>query len=133
MAQLGQTDAARLATCHERLRALVLYLAEHAPVRVLCGHRSKAEQAIAFATGKSKVQWPSSKHNREPSMAVDILPAPVDWDDRERMTLYAGFVLGVAAQMGIDIRWGGDWDHDMDVKDNRFDDLCHFELGDQYG
>jgi hypothetical protein len=44
------------------------------------------------------------------------------------MTLFAGFVIGTAALMGISIRWGGDWDRDTYTKDNSFDDLVHFEL-----
>ena len=48
--------------------------------------------------------------------------------DRERQTLFAGFVLGVANQMGIKLRWGGDWDQDFEVQDNKFDDFPHFEL-----
>ena len=30
--------------------------------------------------------------------------------------------------MGIDLRWGGDWDRDTEVRDNTFDDLVHFEI-----
>jgi hypothetical protein len=30
--------------------------------------------------------------------------------------------------MGINLRWGGDWDQDWEVKDNKFDDFPHFEL-----
>ena len=52
----------------------------------------------------------------------------IDWDDRERFTLFAGFVLGIAKSMGINLRWGGDWDQDWTVKDNKFDDFPHFEL-----
>ena len=44
------------------------------------------------------------------------------------MSYFAGVVKGIASQMGIGIRWGGDWDMDTEVKDNRFDDLVHFEL-----
>jgi len=36
--------------------------------------------------------------------------------------------MGVASQMGIKIRWGGDWDSDGSVCDNKFNDLVHFEL-----
>ena len=39
--------------------------------------------------------------------------------------------MGVASQMGIKIRWGGDWDRDTDLSDNRFNDLPHFELMEQ--
>lgn len=80
------------------------------------------------------MKWPKSKHNKCPSCAVDIAPydaspvGPVNWQDRERMTLFAGFVLATAKQMGISIRWGGDWDKDTQVLDNTFDDLVHFEI-----
>jgi peptidoglycan LD-endopeptidase CwlK len=30
--------------------------------------------------------------------------------------------------MGIEIRWGGDWDGDGDLSDHKFNDLPHFEL-----
>jgi peptidoglycan L-alanyl-D-glutamate endopeptidase CwlK len=46
------------------------------------------------------------------------------------MSYFAGFVKGVASQMGIPIRWGGDWNSDNNLKDNKFDDLPHFELKD---
>jgi peptidoglycan L-alanyl-D-glutamate endopeptidase CwlK len=59
---------------------------------------------------------------------VDITPYPVNWDDRERQTLFAGFVMGIARGMGIKLRWGGDWDMDFDVQDNKFDDFPHFEI-----
>jgi len=32
------------------------------------------------------------------------------------------------ARMGVDLRWGGDWDSDTEVRDNSFDDLVHFEI-----
>ena len=68
------------------------------------------------------------RHNSSPRRAVDVTPYPVDWADRERQTLFAGFVLGIARSMGIKLRWGGDWDMDFQVMDNRFDDFPHFEL-----
>ena len=82
------------------------------------------------APDRSKVRWPNGKHNTVPSMAVDVTPYPVVWDDRERQTLFAGFVLATAKVMGLGLRWGGDWSMDFQVKDNRFDDLVHFELVD---
>ena len=41
---------------------------------------------------------------------------------------FGGLVTGLAKQKGIPLRWGGDWDGDNNFKDNRFDDLVHFEL-----
>jgi len=33
-----------------------------------------------------------------------------------------------ALELGIAIRWGGDWDGDGDRTDQTFNDLCHWEL-----
>jgi len=63
-----------------------------------------------------------------PARAVDVVPYPIDWDDREGFYAFGGFVKGVASQKGIKIRWGGDWDSDNDLHDQNFIDLPHFEL-----
>ncbi|WP_287373972.1 M15 family metallopeptidase [Prosthecochloris sp.] len=124
----------RLGECDFRLQRLFREVIRHFDCVVLCGHRNRVEQERAFSEGKSKVGWPKSKHNKYPSHAVDVAPydmppvGPVNWQDRERMTFFAGFVLGTAKQLGINIRWGGDWDRDTQVRDNSFDDLVHYEL-----
>mgnify|MGYP005848532571 CR=1 FL=1 len=97
---------------------------------ILAGHRGQAEQDALFAAGRSQLKFPSSKHNSTPSKAVDVAPYPIDWGNRDRFNLFAGIVLGVASEKKIGIRWGGDWDGDTDTRDNRFDDLVHFELRD---
>ena len=68
------------------------------------------------------------RHNAKPSRAVDVAPYPIDWNDRERFHLFAGFVLGIAYSMDISLRWGGDWNQNFEVDDNQFDDFPHFEL-----
>jgi peptidoglycan L-alanyl-D-glutamate endopeptidase CwlK len=101
---------------------------EHFDCSIIEGHRDEVRQKEMFETGRSQVQFPSSKHNSLPSLAADVMPYPIDFKDRERMHLFAGFVLATAKTLGIEIRWGGDWDRDTEVADNRFDDLVHFEL-----
>ena len=92
------------------------------------GHRSAERQDKLFEEGKTKVKYPNGRHNSNPSRAVDVVPYPIDWDDRERFHLFAGFVIGIAKSMAINLRWGGDWDQDWYVHDNRFDDFPHFEI-----
>lgn len=128
MNKFSKTSAARLATCHPDLIKVFTRVLEVCDCSIICGHRSKEEQNAAFAEGKSRVQYPNGKHNTQPSCAVDVAPYPIDWNDRERFSYFAGLVIGVGASMGITIRWGGDWDGDFDLKDNNFDDLVHFEL-----
>jgi peptidoglycan LD-endopeptidase CwlK len=125
---LSPASKTRLASCAPDLQQLVTDVARTFPCTVLEGHRGQAAQDAAYAAGKTKVRWPNGKHNSQPSRAVDLAPTPIDWQDRERFTLFAGFVLGTAAARGIRLRWGGDWNRNFQVSDNGFDDLVHFEL-----
>ena len=128
MAYFGKTSKKRLATCDDRLQKVFNEVIKHIDCSVLEGHRSGERQNKLFEEGKTKVKYPNGRHNSNPSRAVDVTPYPVDWNDRERQTLFAGFVLGIARGMGITLRWGGDWDRDFKVMDNRFDDFPHFEI-----
>lgn len=101
---------------------------EQFDITIIHGHRGKKVQNEAFENGFSRKRWPESKHNRNPSEAVDIAPWPVDWDDMPRWYYMAGIVMATARRMGIPIRWGGDWDGDGDLNDNSLLDLGHFEL-----
>lgn len=79
------------------------------------------------------------------ALAVDVAPWPLVWggalidpltgelDDAnvhalERFRAFGGYVLGVAFELGIGVRWGGDWDRDWDLRDQRLIDLVHFEI-----
>lgn len=135
----GSTSRARLATCDAKLQILMhrVMAKQLMDFTILQGHRGKAEQNAAFAIGTSRVKWPDSRHNTTPSVAVDIAPYPVRWGnqgDPERIKAVgnfyrlAGVVLATARELGIVVRWGGDWSMDGDIYDQEFDDLPHFEL-----
>ena len=128
MPKFGSKSKANLATCHEDLQKVFNEVIKYVDCSALEGHRHEWRQNDLFEEGKTKVKFPMGRHNSSPSRAVDVTPYPVDWNDRERQTLFAGFVLGIARSMGIKLRWGGDWDMDFKVMDNRFDDFPHFEL-----
>jgi len=128
MPKFGRKSKENLNTCDSRLQKIFNEVIKHVDCSILEGHRSKDRQNKLYEEEKTKVKYPDGRHNRQPSSAVDVTPYPVDWKDRERQTLFAGFVIGVASQMGINLRWGGDWDQDFQVVDNRFDDFPHFEL-----
>lgn len=120
----------RLNTCHPDLQKLFAEVVKNYDCAILCGHRSEDEQNEAVLGGKSKLPWPSSKHNKTPSLAADVVPFPVDWGDSLRFYHFAGFVLATAKQLGIKVRWGGDWDGDLNLREERFRDLPHWELVD---
>ena len=128
MPRFGRTSRSRLVTCDSKLQKVLNEVIKHVDCSVLEGHRGEERQNKLCDEGKSKVRYPKGRHNSNPSNAADVTPYPVDWDDRERQTLFAGFVLGIAKSMDIELRWGGDWDRDFKVVDNRFDDFPHFEI-----
>ena len=128
MAKFGKTSKKKLATCHEDLQKVFNEVIKHVDCSVIEGYRNEERQNRLFSEKKTKVRYPNGRHNSNPSRAVDVVPYPVDWNDRERFHLFAGFVLGIAKSMGIVLRWGGDWNMNFEVDDNNFDDFPHFEL-----
>jgi len=130
MPRYSNKSKERLASCDERLQDVFNEEIKYVDCSILEGHRSKERQNKLYDENRTKVKYPNGRHNSSPSKAVDVTPYPVDWEDRERQTLFAGFVLGLARNMGIRLRWGGDWDMDFQVMDNRFDDFPHFEVRD---
>lgn len=128
MPRFSPASQAKLRTCDDRLQRVFAHVIQHVDCTVLDGHRDQAAQMRAVKDGLSKLEWPASPHNKKPSRAIDVIRFPIDWEDTEGHILFAGFVLGIAAVMGIKLRWGGDWNRDFTRKGETFADLVHFEL-----
>ena len=133
MARFGERSRANLAECHPSLQDLFNEVVVHYNCAVLAGHRGKVEQNELFAKNQSKLRYPDSKHNQKPSLAADVVPwfkSPphIRWNDRNKFYEFGGFVQGIASQMGIEIRWGGNWNRNDELDDQNFFDLPHFEL-----
>lgn len=129
MYKFGRTSLRRLATIDPELQK-VLHRAMGYQIMdftIVCGHRTEADQNEAYATGASKKQWPNSKHNSFPSIAVDIAPWPIDWKDALAFARLYGIVEAAAREEGVILRWGGDWDSDGESNDQSFMDIGHFE------
>jgi len=124
----GSSSQARLDTCHPKLQEILNEAIKYVDISVLCGTRDKAAQDKAVADKASKVTYPNSKHNSSPSMAVDVAPYPIDWDNVARFALLQGLLRGIAMMKGIKIRSGIDWDSDGDITDHKFMDWPHIEL-----
>lgn len=120
-----------LGTCDPRLIKVMELAIQRIDFSVREGHRNKADQNAAVARGVSKTPWPRSKHNRTPSHAVDIYPYPFKneyWKDLQVWADQAKVVMECAAELGVRLRWGGDWNQNGDWRDERFFDGPHFEL-----
>lgn len=133
MPKFGRESKAALQSCHRDLVLVANFAIQVMDFSVLEGHRGKKRQNRLYQEGKTKVRYPDSKHNSEPSNAFDVAPYPIDWEDAGRFRTLAGVMFASAhilRKMGaIDshLRWGGDWDMDGHQDDNKFDDLGHFE------
>lgn len=122
----------KLKTCHPLIQEVVNEVIKTIDIKVDCGERGEKAQNKAVAEKRSQVEFPHSMHNPKPpfniSMAVDVIPYPVDWKDLRRFYFMGGIVLAIAKSKGIPLMWGADWDRDYDITDERFIDCPHFEL-----
>ena len=128
MPSFGEKSRDNLSQCDYRLQTLFNTVVEYFDCSVMCGHRSEEDQNEAFRTGNSQVKWPDSDHNEDPSLAVDVVPYPIDWENLKRFYYFGGFVKGIAKQLQLEITWGGDWDDDTILNDQSFMDLPHFKI-----
>jgi len=130
MPKLGKRSKKRLEGVDERLVHLLNEVVEYFDITVIEGIRSQERQDELVAKGLSKTKF--GKHVQ--GKAVDISPYPIDWDARDDFHYLGGWMLATANQLGYKIRWGGDWNASSQfkgkrtTKDNRFDDLVHFEI-----
>ncbi len=112
-------------------RVLDRALKEVADISLLDGHRGEESQNAAFDSGASKLRWPNGKHNKYPSVAVDLQPYPKP-KNKEKLWAALGYIAGriiqIGVEEGVELRWGGDWDGDGDMTDQDFMDLFHIEI-----
>ena len=97
---------------------------------ITCGLRGEEEQNEAFRNGWSTLKWPLSKHNKYPSLAIDAGPF-IDnklSKDIAESAVFGIHVVAMADELGIPIRWGGDWDGDGNLREHKLRDYRHFEL-----
>lgn len=84
--------------------------------KITCGLRTKEEQRILLQNGKTTTM--NSRHLT--GHAIDFVPLPVDWHNTVPFRQVAAAFKKAAKELGVAIRWGGDW--------ARFIDMPHIEL-----
>lgn len=112
----------KLKDVHPELVSFVAYTrSRNKSVHVSCGFRDQKAQDEAFATGKSMLNWPDSKHNKTPAQAVDLFT--IDEDGVARFVRYQMEMVWTAAKSYFRIAWAGNWE-------GKFKESVHFELRD---
>ena len=124
MPRFGKRSKERLRGVDRRLVSVLNELIKIMDVTIIEGLRSEQRQEKLLEQGSTKTKF--SKHIT--GKAVDLAPYPIDWNDRDRFHYMGGMIRGIAKQLNVPVRWGGDWDSDGETKDNRFDDLVHVEI-----
>ena len=140
MPNFGPHSLAVLQDAHPDLVRVLTEVIRHADCTVLNSIRSVERQREFVRKGLSKTM--ASKHLPGPdgkARACDVAPYPQRWSETTgaKMTTwevdqvyFGGFVMGVAAALGVPLRYGGDWNRDAAQIGAGFRDLDHFELGD---
>ena len=122
MAKWSKKSAERIYTCDTDIIRLFDEVLKVHNCSILDGYRDKERQNEYYnmVPKRSKLEWPNSKHNRNPSRAVDAKFYPFnkehDWDNREKFMFFRGIVYGIASQLGITLNKTIQWD------------LAHYEL-----
>lgn len=135
---LGPASLAMLNGVHPRMIRVVKRAIEltSQDFKVLCGVRTLAEQKKLYAQGRTTpgniVTW-TLKSRHLPAAdgfghAVDLVPYPVDWNDLSKFDAMAKAMFAAAKELGIQIRWGADWDADGKPREKGESDSPHFEL-----
>lgn len=109
MPSFSRKSQDNLSTCDIRLQQIFNEVVLYKDCTILEGYRGPERQEQLRLEGKSKAKFGQSMHNKSPSLAVDVMPYPIDWSDKGRLIEFAGFVQGIAAMMNVPVRWGGHW------------------------
>ena len=135
----GRKSLKQLSTCDIRLQMVArrgLIICPY-DVTVVYGWRGQKTQNELVRRRLSRSPWPTSKHNKmldngtPNSEAIDIAPwvdKKIPWKDTDIFCIVAGSFLAAANELGIPLRWGGDWDMDGSTKDHTLLDYGHLEL-----
>jgi len=138
MPSFGKTSTSRLNTCDHDIQRVMYRAIQIVDFSVVFGHRGKADQNKAEADGYSTKRWPDSEHNSVPSNAIDVLPYPSGWPQKDdpldikiakwgQFYYMAGIIMQCAHDEGVELIWGNDWDGDGDFLETNFRDAAHFQ------
>ena len=142
MFQFGSGSQSKLATVHPDLKAVfdLAITRTTYDFTIVHGWRGEEVQNALEASGASTKRYPDSRHNKtdDPTIenpgfvsdAVDFAPyidGKIPWGETHIFAHVAGVIMAAAVELGVGIRWGGDWDGDGNTKEHKLQDWGHVE------
>lgn len=141
MFSLSVRSRDRLKGLHPKLIAVVERAIKLSAIdfTVLEGVRTPERQRELYAQGRTKpgqiVTW-TFKSNHFIGAdgfghAVDVAPiinGAIPWNDTHAFDSVASAMFRAAAEVGVTLRWGADWDRDGKPRERGETDSPHFEL-----
>ena len=135
---LGAKSLERLVGVHPKLVDVVKMAIEltKQDFMVLEGVRTPARQAELYAQGRTKpgqkVTWTLKSNHFINSKtgyghAVDLVPFPIDWSHK-KLDVVAKAMFAAADTLGVEIRWGKDWNRNGISGEKGETDSPHFEI-----
>ncbi len=107
---LSANSQAALAAAHPLLRKWIATVIADNPklkFQILEARRGRSDQEKAFAKGNSRVHFGDSAHNWTPSLALDITPVPLNWNNVASFKALAPPFKAAAKKAGVSLRWLG--------------------------
>ncbi|MEC7118346.1 MAG: M15 family metallopeptidase [Pseudomonadota bacterium] len=132
----NQTSLDRLKGVDQRLVKIVHRAHQIATVdfMVVEGLRTLERQKQLYAQGrttKGKIVTWTLKSKHLDGLAVDLAPiknGQIDWTDLPKFDAVAKAMFAAAAELGVKIRWGADWNQNGRPREKGEHDSPHFEL-----
>lgn len=122
---------------HPLLQRLLVEARKRIAFTIMDSQRGRKAQEAAYKAGNSKATFGNSAHNYTPAVAVDLAPIPLDWSKTQPFIDIWNIIgyynpstkagKGLAKDMQIPIRWGGDWNMNGKWSDDGWD-FPHYEL-----
>lgn len=134
MFRLSSRSLNRLKGVNYKLINILLLAIRRTPIDFgvawMGGLRTPEEQNQLFKEGYSQCDGYEklSKHQSGDAVDINVFVGAKLIENKEMLCVVAGVIFACANELNVPIRWGLDWNMNGDIRDNKFNDLYHFEL-----
>jgi len=134
--KLSERSLERAKDVNPKLINLILLAIRRTPIDFgvawMGGKRTAEEQNQLYKEGYSQCDGYSklSKHQSGDAIDLNIFVGSKLVENKEMLCVVAGVMFSCANELGINLRWGLDWNGNGDIRDNKFNDMYHFEIND---